>query len=140
MADTVSRWNPELPLVQVRTQQGHNGDDASLKSDAAWRDVELPIDVHEYLKQHADLGNVRLFPQSESRYRKIIAERGVPGFHSLRRFYRTSLFDVPAGIMRHWMGHEDGSDVSNRYDKLASDPRVRREWRDKIGKGFEIPT
>jgi integrase len=139
VADTVSRWNPELPLVQVRTQQGHNGDDASLKSDAAWRDVELPLDVHEYLKRHADLDNSRLFAQSESNYRKVITKRGVPGFHSLRRFYRTSLFDVPAGIMRHWMGHEDGSDISNRYDKLASDPRVRREWRDKINKGFRLP-
>jgi integrase len=138
-SDAVSSWHPDQPLVRVRTQQGKNGDDASLKSDAAWRDVELPLEVHEYLKQHANMGNSRLFPQSESQYRKVITKRGVPGFHSLRRFYRTSLFDVPAGIMRHWMGHEDGSDISNRYDKLASDPRVRREWRDKINKGFELP-
>jgi integrase len=134
-----SSWGPDEPLVRVRTQQGKNGDDASLKSDAAWRDVELPLDVHEYLKQHANVTKSRLFAHSESNYRKVITRRGIPGFHSLRRFYRTSLFDVPAGIMRHWMGHEDGSDVSNRYDKLASDPRVRREWRDKINKGFELP-
>jgi integrase len=138
-SDAVSRWHPDQPLVRVRTQQGKNGDDASLKSDAAWRDVELPLEVHGYLKQHANLDNSRLFIQSESQHRKVIAKRAVPGFHSLRRFYRTSLFDVPAGIMRHWMGHEDGSDISNRYDKLASDPRVRREWRDKTSKGFELP-
>ena len=55
-ANGASSWHPDQPLVRVRTQQGKNGDDASLKSYAAWRDVELPLEVHEYLKQHANMG------------------------------------------------------------------------------------
>jgi integrase len=63
----------------------------------------------------------------------------INGFHGFRRFYRTSLNgSTPEGLRRFWMGHAF-PDTDSLYDAIARDPLVRREWRDKINNGFELP-
>jgi integrase len=124
--------------VYVRTQRPGG----PLKTDASRRDVEVPSEVHEYLAKHLeDPKNEYLFPQKEAWYRERLKERGVPGFHSARRFYRTILSDseAPYIVQKYWMGHEVGNDVSERYDKLASSATKRREIRNRVDKGFSLP-
>jgi integrase len=123
--------------VYVRTQQRGG----PLKTDASRREVEVSTEVHGYLAKHLDPKSEYLFSRSEAWYRERLKERGVPGFHSARRFYRTTLSDsdAPYIVQKFWMGHEVGDDVSERYDKLASSATKRREVRNRVDKGFSLP-
>jgi integrase len=129
--DDVNTWYPGDATIYVREH---------LKSEASFRDVELPTEVHAFLVKHADLSREKLFPEPETYYREIITERRVPGFHSCRRFFKTRLDRafIPRGIMLRWMGHSSG-DISDLYDKNGDDAAFRRETRDRIPKGFDLP-
>jgi integrase len=129
--DDTNTWYPVDATVYVRTH---------LKTEAARRDVELPREVHEFLVRHADLSRGELFPLSETHYRKIITERQVPGFHSCRRFFETQLGRafIPRAVLIYWMGHS-GKTIGDRYDKNGDDSAFRRETRDRIPKGFDLP-
>jgi integrase len=130
-SDDANTWSADTATVYVR---------AHLKTESSRRDCELPREVHEFLVRHADLTRGKLFPMGESYYRKIIMERKVPGFHSCRRFFRTRLGRsfMPHAVMLSWMGHS-GKTTDDRYDKNGDDDAFRRETRDRINKGFELP-
>jgi integrase len=129
--DNANTWHPGSATIYVR---------AHLKTEAARRDVELPREVHEFLVTHADLTRGELFPMGETHYRKTINERKVPGFHSCRRFFETQLGRsfMPRAVMIYWMGHS-GKTIGDRYDKNGDDSAFRRETRDRIPKGFDLP-
>jgi site-specific recombinase XerD len=130
-SDDANTWHPGSATVYVR---------AHLKTEAARRDIELSREVHEFLVTHADLTREKLFPMGESYYRKLISERQVPGFHSCRRFFETQLGRsfMPRAVMIYWMGHS-GKTIGDRYDKNGDDAAFRRETRDRIPKGFDLP-
>jgi integrase len=130
-SDDSNTWYPGDATVYVRSH---------LKTEAARRDVELNMEVHEFLVAHADLTRGKLFPMGESHYRKMITERRVPGFHSCRRFFETQLGRsfMPRAVMIYWMGHS-GKTIGDRYDKNGDDSAFRRETRDRIPKGFDLP-
>jgi integrase len=134
--DDANTWYPGDATVYVR---------AYLKTEAARRDVELPREVYDFLVTHVDLahsqGGGKLFPMGETHYRKMIMERQIPGFHSCRRFFETQLGRafIPRAVMIYWMGHS-GKTIGDRYDKNGDDSAFRRETRDRIPKGFELPT
>jgi integrase len=72
-----------------------------------------------------------------SQLEKVLKSRG---FHSFRR-YRTSLLRsvrCPEDIIRFWLGHADSS-ITDRYSKIGSDEKLRRQWCDTVGIGFDLP-
>ena len=135
--DDANTWYPGDATVYVR---------AYLKTEAARRDVELPREVYEFLVTHVDLarsqGGWEALPgMGETHYRKAIqGGRQVPGFHSCRRFFETQLGRsfMPRAVLLYWMGHS-GKTIGDRYDKNGDDSAFRRETRDRIPKGFELP-
>jgi len=74
----------------------------------------------------------------------ILVKIGQPkcGVHAFRRFRNTYLKNrtsCPEGVRQFWLGWED-KDMSDLYDKIREDVAFRREWAEKAGLGFEIPT
>jgi len=74
----------------------------------------------------------------------ILVKIGQPncGVHAFRRFRNTYLKNrtsCPEGVRQFWLGWED-KDMSELYDKIREDVAFRREWAEKAGLGFEIPT
>jgi integrase len=114
------------------------------KTAAALREVELAKPAAERILQFAEGRSGYLFgnglPPAVSTLRERLAERGIPGFHSFRRFRATTLRAArcPEELIRYFLGHADQS-ITDRYSSLASDAKVRREWADRVGTGFEVP-
>jgi integrase len=85
----------------------------------------------------------------------ILEKLGQPkcGVHAFRRFRNTYLRNftsTPPGIYKFWMGHASaeteangsvraGETMSDRYDKVAAERGLRKEWAERAGLGFEIP-
>lgn len=74
----------------------------------------------------------------------ILVKVGQPkcGAHAFRRFRNTYLKNrtsCPEGVRQFWLGWED-KDMSDLYDKIREDVAFRREWAEKSGLGFEIPS
>ena len=74
----------------------------------------------------------------------ILVKLGQPkcGAHAFRRFRNTYLKNrtsCPEGVRQFWLGWED-KDMSDLYDKIREDVVFRREWAEKSGLGFEIPS
>jgi integrase len=64
------------------------------------------------------------------------------GNHAFRRFRNTYLrnyTECPEGLYKYWMGHA-GKDMSDLYDKIKEDLRFRRQWAERCGFGFELPS
>jgi len=115
------------------------------KTAAAIRTIELAAPV---AKRIADFMRGRSgfvfgngLPPSENTLRDRLAGRGIPGFHSMRRF-RTSWLRkhrVPEDLIRFWLGHADKS-ITDGYSKLSEDVAFRREWAQRVGLGFNLNT
>lgn len=80
-----------------------------------------------------------MFTISERTLRQRLAELGIPGFHSLRRYRITHLQgqNVPATLTKFWAGHAAG-DVTERYTKVGAQIEERRTWSEKAGLGFSL--
>jgi integrase len=64
------------------------------------------------------------------------------GHHAFRRFRNTHLrnrTECPEGLRKFWMGHADES-MSDLYDKIKEDVEFRKEWVEKCGFGFNLPS
>jgi integrase len=64
------------------------------------------------------------------------------GNHAFRRFRNTYLrnrTDCPGGLQKYWMGHA-GEDMTDLYDKIKHDLLFRKEWAERCGFGFELPS
>jgi integrase len=64
------------------------------------------------------------------------------GNHAFRRFRNTYLRNrtlCPEGLRNFWLGHA-GEDMGDLYDKIKEDFPFRKEWADKAGFGFELPS
>jgi hypothetical protein len=63
-------------------------------------------------------------------------------FHASRCFREAVLQKSEARqlLIDYWMGHEN-NDMSTRYGKqLLEDVKYRKEWVEKVGLGFDLPT
>jgi integrase len=64
------------------------------------------------------------------------------GSHAFRRFRNTFLrnhTDCPEGLQKFWMGHA-GESMTDLYDKIKEDEMFRREWAERCGFGFKLPS
>lgn len=63
--------------------------------------------------------------------------------HAFRRFRNTHLRNRtagwPEGLQKFWMVHADES-MSDLYDIIKEDVEFRREWAEKCGFGFKLPS
>jgi integrase len=63
------------------------------------------------------------------------------GAHIFRRFRDSHLrvSNVPAGLLKYWMGHSRKQDMTDVYDKSSEDAAWRAEVAEQIDTGFTVP-
>lgn len=150
VADDQTSFLEDQGVIQVRAtiykNQEYRG---KLKTASAKRDIDLdqrlPFRIAEFIRAHKIEPGQFLF-QSETgdvanleTLTRRLRQRGIPGFHSFRRFRLTHLRKarVSEDILRWWMGHSS-KDISDRYSKLAEDMEFRRYWAKAAGLGFDL--
>lgn len=73
----------------------------------------------------------------------ILVELNLPkcGAHAFRRFRLTWLRMnyAPKDLEHFWMGHAD-EEIGDTYSKLKELVSFRKEWTEKIGLGFDVPS
>ena len=134
-----SAWDPERGVVSVRTQF-YRGLEQPPKTPAAIREVDLPPNLNNYLKERVSVApGSLLFGGSETLWRERLARTGIQGFHAFRRYRVTHLraTGAPEDLLRFWVGHS-AENVTDRYSKLAQNVEFRKEWAEKIGVGFKL--
>jgi integrase len=138
LSDQNSVWDSGEKLIRIR-KSIFRGQLQDPKTPASVRDIDLPTSVNEMLqrfatgrRQHEFLFCSKSGKPLEQSYinRYVLKPLGIPGAHSLRRFRVSHLREVGCNedILRHWIGHSAGSDVTNRYSKLSGNLELRRTW------------
>jgi integrase len=136
-----SVWFPSESKIIIRNQRIGNTFGPP-KTKAGVREVDLAPELNSYLiriiKPEGQTGFI--FLKSESAYRAQLAQFGIPGFHSLRRFRVTHmrLNGVPEALVQFWTGHAAGN-ITERYTKVGEEIEARKTHAKKAGLGFELP-
>lgn len=135
-------WDPQAGTVTITGTLVEGEFQPSPKTEAGNRVVDLPGPVNVLLKAVYPTEDARkgtLFPASDETYRRKLAELGIPGFHSLRRFRITHLqaASVPAPVIKFWAGHAAG-DITERYTKVGAMIEERKQFSKSAGLGFQL--
>ena len=144
-----------LYIRQQRKKDGSGVTDV-LKTPAACRDIDLHSSLAKMLDDfigdrksgfliQTENGTM-LSPENFFRdgMEPVLKKMGRTGvrFHAFRRFREAVLQKSEARqlLIDYWMGHEN-DDMSTRYGKqLLEDVKYRKEWAEKVGLGFDLPT
>jgi integrase len=142
--------------LYIRQQRGKKGGiKDTLKTDAAWRDVDLHSGIAKMLPDYIGdrkegflfqtENGTMLSPENlyrdgfETLFKKM--GRTKVRFHAFRRFREAVLLASEARqiLIDYWMGHEN-DEMSTRYgEQLLKNVAFRKQWAEKIGLGFELP-
>jgi site-specific recombinase XerD len=141
-----SGWDRQNSLLAIRTSLWRDVEQKP-KTASSIRMVDLSTPVNEMLaayatnKQPSDF----LFATrngtpytSHGLHKQALIPLGVPGFHSMRR-WRVSylkMIGTPEPLLKAWIGHSSGNDITARYDKSADDREWRQTWANKCGIGY----
>jgi integrase len=147
-----SGWDQDNSLLAIHTSLWQQKEQRP-KTLSSIREVDLSQPVNAMLVEYVKAANKNpgdnLFatkngtPLSPTSLRKYaLAPLGIPGFHSLRRWRVSYLKSIgtPESLLKSWIGHSNGSDITGRYDKSADDKQWRHEWANKVGIGYDLPT
>ena len=142
-----SYWVPEECLLKIRSQVQY-GVEQDPKTEAGTREVDMTKGLNDYLL--SVLGNETglVFKNRKAGFinkttaYQVAEETGIPGFHSLRRYRVTHMRgkQIPDDFIEYWVGHGGQKSITDLYSKLAQNTTLRKEWCQKAGLGFEIPT
>lgn len=132
-------WDPIQGSVTVSGTLVMGKFQPSPKTKAGKRVVDLPPAVNDLLK--AELGTPvgAMFKTHHRTLRRRLSDRGIEGFHSLRRFRITHLqsASAPTSLIKFWAGHAAG-DITERYTKMGAQVLERKDWSVRAGLGFEL--
>ena len=149
--------SPDRAMILVKQQVKRSGVVEYLKTEAAYRIVDLCPEMAEYLRKFVGKRRGLLFPSRKGTtpvcYHNLLKRYLTPsmkrlgikepgkGCHAFRRF-RSSVL-VKAGIeedmRKFWLGHEN-SDITAHYaEQIREDNAWRQEMAASVGLGFKIP-
>lgn len=132
-------WDPGAGTITVSGTLVDGVFQPSPKTKAGKRIVDLAPEINALLCSEFANREGRLFPSSETTYRRVFAALGIHGFHSLRRFRIThlQLSNVPESLVKFWAGHA-AKDITGRYTKVGGEIAARKDWSEKAGTGFSL--
>lgn len=146
-----SGWDQGNSLLAIRTSLWR-GQEQRPKTQSSIRFVDLSTEVNAMLVAYTkangkDLGDYLFATRrgtpftSHGLQHQALVPLGIPGFHSCRR-WRVSylkMIGTPEPLLKAWIGHSNGNDITARYDKSADDREWRQTWANKCGIGFALP-
>jgi site-specific recombinase XerC len=147
-SDANTVWDSDEQMIRVR-KSVWRGSLQDPKTDAAVRDIDLSTATNEMLQEFAKgvergaflFGTKSGKPLEQSHVTKFVFKPlGIPGAHSLRRFRVSHLREVGCNedILKGWLGHSNGGDITGRYSKLSENLELRRMWAERVGTGVDL--
>ena len=150
-----STISEDCSTIYIR-QAVWRGKEQDPKTQAAVRDVDLPKELAALLSEYVgDRKEGFLFRSASGKPlspRNILRDSLHPallalkqpraGFHCFRRFRESVLqmSDARNLLIDYWMGHEN-REMGTRYAKqLIENIEWRKEWTEKVGLGFKLPS
>jgi hypothetical protein len=143
-------WDKASEAITIRSSLYNGKEIQRVKTEAGKRTVDLDPALNDLVTRFVELKGIQpgdyLFQTRRGRamhvntVRNRLAARGIPGFHSLRRFRITRLREcaVPEDFLRYWVGHA-GSGITDRYSKLGECADLRKQWATRAELGFALP-
>ncbi len=152
-----SGWDQQNSLLAIRTSlwRGH---EQKPKTESSIRAVDLSTPINEMVAEYVATTEKNpgdhLFSTrkgtpftSHGLHKQALTPLGIPGFHSMRRWRVSYLkkFGTPEQLLKFWIGHSSGNDITARddttarYDKSCDDHEWRQTWANKCGIGFALP-
>jgi integrase len=155
--------SPDFLTISIEQKVRHCKVEGRLKTTSALRKVDLHPEVAAMLKNFAGERKTGFLFRSRNgkplasscilrrHLHPALAQLGYinpftgtskAGNHAFRRFRNTHLrnrTECPEGLQEFWMGHADES-MADLYDKIKEDEKFRREWAEKAGFGFKLPS
>ena len=148
---------PDCSMILVQ-QQVKGGEVVEyLKTEAAYRVVDICPEAAEYLREFAGNRKGLLFPSRKHtapvRYKNFLDRYLTPSMeklgikepgkaaHAFRRF-RSSIFaksGVEEDIRKFWLGHENNDITAAYAEQIREDNPWRQSLAAKVGLGFQIP-
>jgi integrase len=156
-------FSPDFLTVSIEQKARHGKVEKRLKTVSALRKVDLHSMIAAVIKEFAGkrksgfLFRTRtgkpLGPSNILRrhlhpalkklgYVNTCTGTSKAGNHAFRRFRNTHLrnrTECPEGLQKFWLGHADES-MGDLYDKIKEDVAFRREWAERAGFGFTLPS
>jgi site-specific recombinase XerD len=147
-SDQNTVWDADARMIRVR-KSVWRGKLQDPKTAAAVRDIDLSTPVNKMLQEFAKgrkQGEFLFCTKSgkplEQSYVStyILKPSGIPGCHALRRLRVSHLREVGCNedILKAWLGHSNGRDMTNRYSKLSENLELRRTWAERTGTGLNL--
>lgn len=140
-------WDDRKMTISVHSTVSDGDVSDTTKTEAGTRVVDLAYSLNAFLLGTVGERKGYIFGTYDGH--SIIAPKtayrhlsdSIPGYHSLRRFRITHLRNagVPEKLIQTWVGHADKS-ITDRYDKVADNEEMRREWAKTTGLGFDLET
>jgi integrase len=134
-------WIPSESKVIVRQQATRDGFGPT-KTKAGKREVDLNPELNDFLIKQVGDRMGPLFPNCETCYADHLKANGIGGgFHVFRRFRIThlKLQGVPDPLIKFWVGHTTGNDITEHYTQVGGEIQSRKDWAAKAGVGFKLP-
>ena len=146
-----SGWDHKNSLLTIRTSLWRSQEQKP-KTPSSIRVVDLATPVNEMLQAYAEAScknpgdylfatrNGTAFT-AHGLHKQALVPLCIPGFHSLRRWRVSHLKMVgtPEPLLKAWIGHSNGNDITSRYDRSTEDKEWRQTWANKCGIGFDLP-
>jgi integrase len=141
--------------VEQQVDKDHARIVPHLKTSAAKREIDLHLDIAEYLRRytsgrsgllfHTANGTPHLYANLEDRWltprlvKMNLDEKGM-GWHSFKRFRKTWLRGVRCleDINNFWMAHKPKT-MSEVYSHLHEELETRLAEAERVGYGFDLP-
>lgn len=147
-SDQNTVWDADEQMIRVR-KSVWRGKLQDPKTAAAARDIDLSTPTNKMLQEFAKGMEQGTFlfcsksgkPLQQSHVAKFIFKPlSIPGAHSLRRLRVSHLREVGCNedILKGWLGHSNGSDITNRYSKVSENLELRRTWAERVGTGLDL--
>ena len=155
--------SPDFLTISIQQKARHGKVEKRLKTASAFRKVDLHPQIAAALKEFAgDRKYGFLFQTRTGRplgpsnilrrhlhpalkklgFANRVTGNHKAGNHAFRRFRNTHLRNrtqCPEGLQKFWLGHADES-MGDLYDKIKEDLDFRKEWAEKCGFGFKLPS
>jgi integrase len=147
-SDQNTVWDSGERMIRVR-KSVWRGKLQDPKTAAAVREIDLSTPTNKMLQEFAKGRQQGEFlfcsksgkPLQQSHVTKFVFKPlSIPGAHSLRRLRVSHLREVGCNedILKGWLGHSNGGDITNRYSKVSENLELRRTWAERVGTGLDL--
>jgi integrase len=156
--DITQHISKDRSVIQVRQQVKGSRIVSLLKTDAAYRDVDLCPELAQLLEQYIGNRTGLLFPSKtgkspmtysnvrgrslKPKLEKLKLDTRWAAMHCFRRFRSSVLRKnrCPNDLTKFWLGHQNRDITDDYAEQLREDVEWRQEIAAAIGLGFSVPT